>query len=139
MERQPIGYLMKQITDKMKAAADADLKIKKLSLSQIRVLECISSKGGAATQKSIEDYLSVSHPTVVGIISRMERNGYLVCYLDKADKRNKIVEFTEQATLMEQEIESEITSQEEKLLRGLTQEEIESLHRMLHIICKNVE
>ncbi len=139
MGRQPIGYLMKQITDKMKAAADADLKIKKLSLSQIRVLEYISGKGGAATQKSIEDYLGVSHPTVVGIISRMERNGYLVCYLDKADKRNKIAELTEQATLIAQEIGSEISSQEEKLLRGLTQEEIESLHRILHIICKNVE
>lgn len=139
MERQPIGYLMKQITDKMKAAADADLKIKKLTLSQIRVLEFISGKGGAVTQKSIEEYLGVSHPTVVGIVARMEKNGYLVCYLDKEDKRNKIAKLTEQAALMAQEIGSEIASQEEKLLRGLTEEEVGSLYRMLLIICKNVD
>lgn len=139
MKRQPVGYLMKQITDKMKASADADLKEKKLTLSQIRVLEYISGKGGAVTQKSIEEYLGVSHPTVVGIVSRMEKNGYLVCYLDKDDKRNKIVKFTEKAALMAKEMGGQIASQDEKLLRGLTEEEIESLYRMLHIICKNVD
>lgn len=139
MQRQPIGYLMKQITDKMKATADADLKKKNLTLSQVRVLEYISGQDGTVTQKSIEDYLGVSHPTVVGIVSRMEKNGHLICYVDKDDKRSKVVKLTEQASHMAHEVRDEIALQEKKLLQGLTEDEIESLSRMLDIIYKNIE
>lgn len=136
---QPIGYLMKQITDKIKVSADAALKFRNLTLAQVRVLEYVSAKGGRVTQKSIEEYLNVAHPTVVGIVSRMEKNGYLFCYTDKDDRRNKIVEMTERAAYISHEMQNEIMSQEAKLLQGLTKEEIENLHHMLHIIYKNVE
>lgn len=137
--QQLIGYLLKQITDKIKASADADLKCRNLTLSQVRVLEYVSNKGGKVTQKSIEEYLNVSHPTVVGIVSRMEKNGYLLSYTDKDDRRNKIVEMTDRAAYISHEMQNEILSQEARLLQGLTEEEIESLHRMLHIIFKNIE
>lgn len=137
--KQPIGYLLKQITDKMKVSADASFKEKDLTFAQARVLEYVISKGGNTTQKSIEDYLEVSHPTVVGIVSRMEKSGYLVCHVDKEDKRNKIVEVTERAVCVSQELETGKTAQEEKLLKGLTKEEIETLYRILCVIRKNVD
>lgn len=137
--KQPIGYLLKQITDKMKVSADASFKEKDLTFAQARVLEYVISKGGNTTQKSIEDYLEVSHPTVVGIVSRMEQSGYLVCHVDKEDKRNKIVETTERAVCVSQELETGKTAQEEKLLKGLTKEEIETLYRILCVIRKNVD
>lgn len=139
MEQQPIGYMLKQITDKIKVSADASLKIKGLTLSQVRVLEYVSEKGGTVTQKSIEEYLDVAHPTVVGIVSRMEKNGYLVTYPDSADKRNKIVELTGKAAEMAQEVRGDIAAQEEKLLIGLTEEETEILRKLLRIISQNVE
>lgn len=137
--KQPIGYLLKQITDKMKVSADASFKEKDLTFAQARVLEYVISKGGNTTQKSIEDYLEVSHPTVVGIVSRMEKSGYLVCHVDKEDKRNKIVETTERAVCVSQELETGKATQEEKLLKGLTKEEIETLYRILCVIRKNVD
>lgn len=137
--RQPIGYLIKQITDKLKVSADASLKDSNLTLAQARVLEYILDKGGKVTQKSIEDYLDVSHPTVVGIVSRMEKNGYLSCYVDGEDKRNKIVEITEQATLISQEIQGARAAQEKRLLSGLTEEDVENLYRMLCVIRKNID
>ncbi len=137
--KQPIGYLLKQITDKIKMSADASFKEKNLTLAQVRVLEYVMSKGGKTTQKSIEDYLDVSHPTVVGIVSRMEKKGYLVCHIDKDDKRNKIVEITRLAAFIPHELEEERIAQEEKLLKGLTKEEVEELYRMLCMIHKNVD
>lgn len=130
---------MKQITDKIKAAADADLKNRNLTLSQVRVLEYISSKGGSVTQKSIEGYLDVSHPTVVGIVARLEKNGYLICYSDKTDRRNKIVAMTERSARVIHEVQRKIAAQEEKLLQGLSAEEIEQLQRLLNTILKNVD
>ncbi len=137
--KKPIGYLLKQITDKIKMSADASFKAKNLTLAQARVLEYVMSKGGSTTQKSIEDYLDVSHPTVVGIVSRMEKNGYLICHMDREDKRNKIVAITEQAALLSQELEEERNALDEKLLKGLTKEETERLYQMLCVIRKNVE
>lgn len=123
----------------MKVSADASFKEKDLTFAQARVLEYVISKGGNTTQKSIEDYLEVSHPTVVGIVSRMEKSGYLVCHVDKEDKRNKIVETTERAVCVSQELETGKAAQEEKLLKGLTKEEIETLYRILCVIRKNVD
>lgn len=136
---QPIGYLIKQITDKIRVSADASLKTKNLTLAQARVLIYISgSVGNKVTQKAIEDYLDVSHPTVVGIVSRMEKNGYLICYADREDKRNKIVELTDHAIHIAHELQSEMAAQEEKLFSDLTEEEVKNLHRMLDIIYRNV-
>lgn len=137
--RPLIGFMMKQITDKIKVSADASFKTKNLTLSQVKVLEYISGQGGRVTQKSIEDYLGVAHPTVVGIVSRMEKKGYLICYADEEDKRNKIVELTEKAVHISREMQSEIIMKEKELLQGLTEEEVGSLYRMLNIIYKNVE
>ena len=137
--RQAVGFLMKQIADKDKKSIDAALQSKNITLSQYRVLKFISDTGTSVTQKSIENYLKVSHPTVVGIVSRMEKNGYLRCYPDENDKRNKIVEMTEQAARLSHEMQREVACQENKLLRGLTKEEIENLYRMLHIMYNNVD
>ena len=71
MLQKDIGYLIKNINDKLKVKADADLKHSKLTLAQSRVLAFLDSQGGQATQKEIEVYLEVSHPTVVGIISEI--------------------------------------------------------------------
>lgn len=77
MEQFQIGCLLKMITDKIKMRADADLAQQGLTLTQSRVLGYLDRSGGQATQKEIEGFLQVSHPTVAGIINRMEQNGFV--------------------------------------------------------------
>ena len=138
MPKKDIGYLI-NINDKLKVNADADLKHYNLTLAQGRVLAFLKNKGGSATQKEIEVFLEVSHPTVVGIVSRMEHNGHVITWIDKADKRNKIVKLTEQAEIIGQDMEQNILDNERKMLTSLTPTEIEQLRRMLAIIYKNLE
>ena len=139
MPKKDIGYLIKNINDKLKVNADADLKHYNLTLAQGRVLAFLKNKGGSATQKEIEVFLEVSHPTVVGLVSRMEHNGHVITWIDKADKRNKIVKLTEQAEIIGQDMEQNILDNERKMLTSLTPTEIEQLRRMLAIIYKNLE
>lgn len=139
MPQKDIGYLIKNINDKLKAKADADLKYSRLTLAQSRVLAFLDSRGGQATQKEIEVYLEVSHPTVVGIISRMEQNGYLRCRVDETDKRNKVVTLTEQAKVLGKEMEQRILANEKKLLASLSEDDIKKLKQMLWIIYHNLE
>ena len=139
MERQPIGYMLKQITDKIKTSADDDLKKHDLTLSQARVMQYIAKHDGTVTQKSIEDYLQVAHPTVVGIVSRMEKNGFLNSYFEESDKRIKIISLTEKAMRITQVLESEIAAQEQLLIKGLSEKDLDHLYHALQIILKNVD
>lgn len=130
MPRKDLGYLIKSINDKLKVNADADFKRYNLTFSQVHVFAYLREKGGQATQKEIEVFLDVSHPTVVGIVSRMEQNGYVTCWKDK-DNRNKIVKLTAKADSVGLDLEQSMRNTEKKLLAPLTSEEAENLKQML--------
>ncbi len=139
MPKKDVGYLIKNINDKLKVKADADLKRYNLTLAQSRVFAFLGDNRGQATQKQIEIFLEVSHPTVVGIVSRMEQNGYVTTWIDGNDKRKKIVKLTQQAEALGVDMEQNILNTERKLLASLSEEDIAHLREMLLVICKNLE
>jgi DNA-binding MarR family transcriptional regulator len=139
VEVRQIGYYIKIINDKIKIHADADLKSHGLTITQSRVLAFLENNGGKASQKEIEDFLEVSHPTVVGIVSRMGNNGFLNCWFDPKDRRNKIVEMTSKAKNIGFEMNKMISQQEEKMLVSLSDEQIDEFEKTLQVIYKNLE
>lgn len=132
-----IGYLIKSINDKLKIKADEDLKSHNLTLSQSRIVLLLSKKHGGATQKDIEDELGVSHPTVVGLVSRMEQNGIVYTFFDNKS-RSKIVKLTEQAIPLSKDMEETISKSENEMLNGLSYSEIDQIEKSLKIILKNL-
>ncbi len=134
MEQYPIGCLLKMITDKIKIQADANLAQHDLTLTQSRVLGYLEQNGGIATQKEIEGFLQVSHPTVAGVIGRMEQKGFVSCRPDPADKRSKIVCQTERAAAIAQDMHATIQATEQQMLRSLTLEQIAALEDALRTI-----
>lgn len=139
MPKKDIEYLIKSINDRLKIKADLDLKRYNLTFTQSRVFAFLNNKGGQATQKEIEVFLEVSHPTVVGIVSRMEQNGYVTTWIDRNDKRNKIVKLTKQAETLGMDIEQNIIDTEKKLLASLSEDDIAHLREMLFVIYKNLK
>ena len=139
MQVKSFGYLIKIINDKIKVNAVADLKKHGLTLSQSRVLAFLKEKGGQATQKEIEDFLEVSHPTVVGTVTRMETNGFLMTWIDKQDRRNKNVRLTDKATEIGNCMTLLIQAQEEKMVSSFTEEEKEQLEKLLMKIYQNLD
>lgn len=138
MPQKNVGYLIKSINDKLKVKADADLKRYNLTFTQSRVFAFLNSRGGQATQKEIEIFLGVAHPTVVGIVSRMEQNGYVTCWPDE-DKRNKNVKLTQKAKAIGADMEQNMLENERQLLAPLTTEEAERLKEMLLLLYRNLE
>lgn len=139
MPVKDVGYLIKNINDRLKVKADADLKKHNLTLTQSRVLAFLDSKGGSATQKEIEIFLEVSHPTVVGVVSRMEQKDYLTSRTDDSDKRNKIVMLTQKAKALGKEMEENILANERALLASFSDEDASKLKEMLLAIYNNLE
>lgn len=122
------------ITDKIKIQADANLAQHNLTLTQSRVLGYLARNGGTATQKEIEGFLQVSHPTVAGVIGRMEQKGFVSCRPDPSDKRSKIVCQTERAAAIAQDMHATIQATEQQMLRSLTPEQIAALEDALRTI-----
>lgn len=138
MNQNHIGYLIKSINDKLKIKADEDLKQHNLTLSQSRIVDYLTKKGGSATQKEIEDSLQVSHPTVVGLVSRMEQNGIVCAYFDD-NIRSKMVLLTEHAKIISEDMNKTINEHERTLLLGLSEDEICDLKKALTIVLKNLD
>lgn len=133
-----VEYLLKIITDKIKIKADTDFKKHNLTLTQSKVLAFLESKNGTATQKEIETFLKCSHPTVVGIVSRMEQNGFLKTSLDFSDKRNKNVSTTEKAKIIHLEIEKVIAQTNKTMLLGFSEKQKKELNDYLLTIYNNL-
>ena len=137
MLKNDVGYLIKGINDKLKVKADAELKQYNLTMAQCRVLTYLSSQGGQTTQKEIEVFLNVSHPTVVGIVSRMEQNGYVTCWPCE-DGRNKYVKMTPQAEAIDKDMQENMHTSEEMLLAPLSTEDRERLRDLLLTVAEHL-
>ena len=137
MLKNDVGYLIKSINDKLKVRADAELKQYHLTMSQSRVLVYLRSRGGQATQKEIETFLDVAHPTVVGLVSRMEQNGYVTCWPCE-DGRNKYVKLTPQAEGIDKNMQENMHANEEMLLAPLSPEDRERLRDLLLTVAEHL-
>lgn len=135
--KNDVGYLIKSINDKLAARADAELKQFNLTMSQCRVFLYLSSRGGQATQKEIEIFLDVAHPTVVGLVSRMEQNGYVTCWSCE-DGRNKYVKLTPQAEAIDKDMQRNQLENEERLLAPLSPEDRERLRDLLLTVAEHL-
>ncbi len=136
---QEIEILMKKITDKIRSKGDQELKEHHLTMQQSRILIILDKNPDVMTQKEIENMLEVSHPTVTGIISRMERSGFLECSPDPEDRRNKIVKPTRKAKRITHEMEKKISENEAMMLCGLSAEQVSELHAFLIQINRNLD
>lgn len=139
MDDKDIGHLFKAINEKMRVRFDSQLKKNDLTFSQSQVLFFINNNGGSVTQKQIAEFLEVSHPTVAGLISRLEKNGYISCHADESDKRNKIVSQTKKARDFSGEMCRSKDEGEEKMLEGLDDKERAELRRYLETIYNNIK
>lgn len=135
--KNDVGYLIKRINDKLAVRADAELKQYHLTMSQGRVFLYLSSRGGQATQKEIETFLGVAHPTVVGLVSRMEQSGYVTCWPCE-DGRNKYVKLTPQAEVIDKDMQENMHANEEMLLAPLSPEERERLRDLLLTVAEHL-
>lgn len=129
--------LIKQINDAMVLQMNRNLSEWDLTFSQMQILRVLHKNGGAASQKYIETSLGVTHPTVVGLVTRLEKNGFVETHHDDADRRRKIVTLTPKAGLHRQSLESAKADAEKRLLSGFSAEDLSSLEKYLMALRAN--
>lgn len=139
-ERKSVGFMIKLINESMEKKSNKALKQFDITFSQGKVLSYLHRRSGLKTsQKDIEDHLQVSHPTVVGILKRLEIKGLITTEFDVEDKRTKNIYLTSKEEILYKEIMELRKSMEEKLFDGLSSDEVEQLVYMLNVIYHNIQ
>lgn len=105
--------------------------LKEFSLysSQWSILFCLK-QFGSMTQTEIWQYMNVEAPTVTRTLTKLEQSGWIV-RLQGKDKRERIVQLSEEAERIVPEIEKRILEVESELVSSLSEEEQEELIRLL--------
>lgn len=135
-----IGYLLKVIQEHTERHANQIFKPVDLTSSQVRVLKFLRGRGGErTTQKELQQYLKVSHPTVVGIVQRLEHKGFVRTEFDGEDKRNKYLYLTKREEELFEQMKASNDKMEHLLTRGMTGEQIEELKALLTLVYENVK
>lgn len=138
-EERDIGFLFKQINMQIKKGIDKNLMEYDLTTSQSRVLFFIHFRGEDKTSmKDIEEHMKVTHPTVIGIVKRLEEKGFVTTASDPEDRRVKLVAITQKTTKMIKKLEQGKRKMDEKLLKGFTEQETKELRRLLSLIEDNL-
>ena len=139
-EERDIGFLFKQINLMIKKEIDKNLIKYDLTTSQSRVLFFIYFRGDDKTSmKDIEEHMKVTHPTVIGIVKRLEEKGFVATASDPEDRRVQLVIITQKTTKMIKKLDQGKRRMDEKLLKGFTEQEAKELRRMLSMIEDNLK
>lgn len=110
-----------------------------LTASQYRILNFLYSRQNAASRVvDIEKQFSITHPTALGLLDKLEKNGFITKIGNPDDARSKLVSLTEKAKVMQTAVESVGEKVDNILTENLSeQEKIQLISLLKKLLNKN--
>ena len=104
-------------------AMTATLASMDLTASQGHILAFIAHSPQPPCPRDMEEAFRLSHPTVSGLLARLEKKGFITVTPDPADRRCKRVSLDTKGRECLAKMDATITASEEKLVADFTEEE----------------
>lgn len=133
-----IGLYIRLIGNVMTAHMDTCLRRYDVTFAQLGLLHLLKENNGRMQQKAIEDTYGVRHTTVIGILQRMERKGFVTVTVDPEDRRRRIVMLTPDAAGFFEEADKRRDEMEHKLTNALSPDERACLLELLRKLYANL-
>ena len=108
-----------------------------ITLRQCQVLGCLAFKG-ACSQSELAELIHVEPPTLVGILDRMQRDGWITREICKNDRRRKLITPTSNAEPVWQKILDCGRRVRKKATTGITPEQLLVLKQLLEKVRSNL-
>lgn len=88
--------------------------------------------------RDLEEFFSVKHSTVSGVLQRMEAAGFISIAASETDRRCKLVTLTKKGLDAHEQTSRQIRLTEERLVAGMTDSEVAELRRLLELAACNL-
>lgn len=134
---ESVGCWVALTTHALRRALGARLAEEGITLRQWEVLAWISLCG-EQSQSELAERLGIEAPTLAGILSRMERDGWLDRYSCPDDRRKKRIRATEKAEAVWSRMVTCAREIREQAIQGITAEELAEFKRMCERIRANM-
>ena len=92
----------------------------------------------ASNLEQLQTQMNVSHPTMVGLVQRLESNRFVTTETDSQDRRNKIVIITEEATNFKNEMIRSREKLHKAMFSSFSENEKDTLKELLNRILDNI-
>ncbi len=118
-----------------------DQRLKPLGLSQAKwlVLLHLSHGGDKMIQKELAERIGIEGPTLVGLLDRMARDGWLERHESSEDRRSKTVHLTDKANDVLRHIRSVATQLRRELLSGMSPDDLRLCMQVLERVKERAE
>ena len=115
-----------------------------LTASQGHIMGFLTRRKEPPCSRDIEEAFHLSHPTVSGLLGRLEKKGFLEFRPDEADRRCKRIYILPKGRDCNETMHRTIKAYEEKIVAGFSEEEKEQFAALLqraitnmgHLPCK---
>lgn len=139
--RDDLGFKIKIISKLLTQNMNNSITSLDLTSSQARVLGYLcyrTQRQETAYPRDIERDFHFTHPTVSGLLQRLETKGYLSSEPSTEDRRCKQILVTKRALEAHQQVLDQLAASEQRLVSDMSPAEITQLHSFLDRIIQNL-
>lgn len=133
-----VGYWICQSSNVFQRAFNEELAPQGMTFRQAQVLGCLALET-RLSQTDLADRMRIEPPTLVGILDRMERDGWIRRGGDVSDRRKKLVEATAAAKPAWNKIVAVAKRVRTRATRGMTPNQLAQLKKLLGLVQANLE
>lgn len=113
----------------------ADLE---LTAAQGHIMGYITHRPQPPCARDIEEAFQLSHPTVSGLLNRLEKKGFIEFRPDEADRRCKRIYLLPKGRQLDETMHNTIRATEAQLVQDFTEEEKELFGQLLERAIRNM-
>jgi len=132
-----VGFWICQTSHALQRAFNEELAPQGVTYRQAQVFGCLALEG-QLSQTDLAERMGIEPPTLVGILDRMERDGWIRRDGDKTDRRRKFIQATPAAKPVWTKIVAVAKRVRSRATRGMTAAQLAQLKKLLTQVQANL-
>ena len=133
-----VGFWVCQTSHALQRAFNEELAPQGVTYRQAQVLGCLALEG-QLSQTDLAERMRIEPPTLVGILDRMERDGWIRRDGDKTDRRRKFIQPTPAARPVWTKIVAAAKRVRTRASQGLSAAQLAQLKKLLNLVQVNLQ
>jgi MarR family transcriptional regulator for hemolysin len=135
-----IGFIINRTAKALIYVFDQELRNKfGITFGQWKIIITLANNNDGLTQKEIAEKLGLEGPTIIPIIDKLEKDGFVKRIVDKNDRRNNQIFLTEKTTSSLDSMISYALKIKEISIRNISEQDISITKHTLEKMWHNIQ